>query len=205
MTERLTREQLNQLIAEVQRIADRQLDTIGLAQAREILRELNLPDDLLEEALLQIRRRQAAKQQQLLNRLVVGGVALFLAVAIGGYVYLERRKESLIANVRSQAAQVTLAQRPEQPVQVVMRPSEVVYRVTLVNAPVGQKLPMACDWVNPQGTVVHQNRYQTKQISTPLWNTRCRYRLSTADATGLWTVRMYVKDRLVSTTSFEVR
>jgi hypothetical protein len=63
---------------------------------------------------------------------------------------------------------------------------EVFYRVTLANAPFGQKLSLSCNWVDPNGNIVHQNNYQTKEIKTLIWNTFCRYTIGSSAPTGKW-------------------
>ncbi|MCS6959507.1 MAG: DUF3859 domain-containing protein [Pseudanabaenaceae cyanobacterium SKYGB_i_bin29] len=205
MAEYIDPQQLNQVIAEIQKISSQREGSITVDQAREILRDMNLPDELLEEAILQVKRREAQKSQTLVNFLVIVGALLVVGIGIGGTFLFRRGQEAAIANVSSQASRVTIGSNKDQAVQVVNRPNEVVYRVTLTNAPIGQKLPMGCDWLNPQGTVVHQNRYQTKEVNKSIWNTQCKYQLSTSDSPGIWRVKMYVKGREVSSSTFEVR
>lgn len=205
MAEYIDPQQLNQVIAEIQKISSQREGSITIDQAREILRDMNLPDELLEEAILQVKRREAQKSQTLVNLLVITGALVILGVGIGVPFLFRQGQKAAIAEVTSQASMLTISSKKDQAVQVVSRPNEVVYRVTLANAPIGQKLPMSCDWFNPQGTVVHQNRYQTKEINKSLWNTQCKYQLTTSDSPGTWRVTMYVKGREVSTTTFTVR
>ena len=63
MPENLTQEQFNQVIAEIQKISDQRGGSVTIDQAREILQEMNLPSELLEEALLQVKRKQAQAEQ----------------------------------------------------------------------------------------------------------------------------------------------
>jgi len=53
MERKLTQTQLEQIIAEVQRLSEQQEAELDLEQVRDILRELNLPPELLEEAMVQ--------------------------------------------------------------------------------------------------------------------------------------------------------
>lgn len=82
--------------------------------------------------------------------------------------------------------------------------SEVFYR-TLKDAPVGRKLSLSCDWIAPNDQVVHQNRYQTREIDKLLWNTYCRYKIFTTAPTGNWKVKMFLAGRPISDASFEVK
>ncbi|MFN9616127.1 MAG: DUF3859 domain-containing protein, partial [Dolichospermum sp.] len=64
MNQSLNQEQLNQIIAEVQTLQLRQEAELDQQQVREILQDLNLPPELLDEALIQIRRKQALQVQE---------------------------------------------------------------------------------------------------------------------------------------------
>ena len=82
---------------------------------------------------------------------------------------------------------------------------EVFYRVTLQDAPVGKKLSLGCDWINPNGEISHQNSYQTKQINKEVWPTYCRYQFNPSSPVGKWHVEMYLGDRSLSKTEFTVK
>ena len=58
MNQPLNQEQLNQIIAEVQTLQLRQESELNQQQIKEILQDLNLPPELLDEALIQIRRNK---------------------------------------------------------------------------------------------------------------------------------------------------
>lgn len=68
MTQRLTQEQLSQIVTEVEGLQVRREAELDQQQIREILQELNLPPELLDEALIQLNRRQALEVQQRRNR-----------------------------------------------------------------------------------------------------------------------------------------
>ncbi|MGB3420835.1 hypothetical protein [Dolichospermum sp. FACHB-1091] len=69
MNQSLNQEQLNQIIAEVQTVQLRQEAELDHQQVREILQDLNLPPELLDEALIQIRRKQALQVQERRHKL----------------------------------------------------------------------------------------------------------------------------------------
>ena len=83
--------------------------------------------------------------------------------------------------------------------------SEVWYRVTLTEAPIGSKLTVHCDWINPVGQVVHQNQYQTRVIDKKRWPTHARYRIGPESPVGTWTVRLSIEGRVLDTATLEVR
>ena len=82
---------------------------------------------------------------------------------------------------------------------------ELWYRVVLADAPIGTKLSLACDWIDPAGEVVHRNRYRTRAIERPTWPTHARLRLGPSSPTGTWTVRLSMDGRVLHATTFEVR
>ena len=205
MPENLTQEQFNQVIAEIQKISDQGGGSVTIDQAREILQEMNLPSELLQEALLQVKRKQAQAEQNRLNFIVVGGAILILTVAVIGTLFWQSQQSQVLEQVKSQSGKITLAVSKDKSVQVISPPNEIAYSVILENAPVGQTLSMGCNWSNPQGITAHQNRYQTKQITTVIWNTQCKYKLDSGAALGKWQVTMLINDRPLSTTTFEVK
>ncbi|MFO0140508.1 MAG: DUF3859 domain-containing protein, partial [Aphanizomenon sp.] len=83
MNQPLNQEQLNQIIAEVQTLQLRQESELNQQQIKEILQDLNLPPELLDEALIQIRRKQALEVQQSRNKLIGFVVATSVIIGIG--------------------------------------------------------------------------------------------------------------------------
>lgn len=81
---------------------------------------------------------------------------------------------------------------------------DVYYHVALANAPLATSLELACDWSDPSGRVVHQNRWRTQLIDRPLWPTQCHHRLAGATP-GPWKVTLSLEGRTLSTNSFEAR
>ncbi|MGK7877052.1 MAG: DUF3859 domain-containing protein [Xenococcaceae cyanobacterium] len=207
MEQRLTQAQLEQVVAEVQQLSQRQQAELDAEQVRDILRELNLPPEFLEEAMLQLRRREALAAQQRRNRWLLGSVVGSLALLVLGVTLFSQNQQQTLALVTAQRARLTRAQDDGGNLSTVSRQAngEVFYRVTLSNAPVGQKLSLSCNWIDPSRQIVHQNRYQTKEITTPVWNTFCRHTIGSAAPTGTWTVQAFLGDRLLSDTTFEVK
>ena len=207
MTDRLTESQLNQVIAEVQRLADRRQDQLAPDQVKEVLAELNLPPELLDEAMIQVQRRQALAQQKRRNRWLISGAAAIILTAIGGTLFRMQQHQQKLDRIVAQPARLTLTQDDGGDRRVIGRQAnpDLYYRVTLKDAPVGEKLALTCDWLDPSQQVVQQKRYETKEITTPTWPTYCRYALGAAAPAGTWKVRMLVGDRPISDATFEVK
>lgn len=207
MENRLTQTQLTQIVAEVERLSNLRQSELNSEEVKEILQELRLPPELLNEALIQLQRREALAQQQRRNRWIAGGLAAAAAGAIaltGFYIQQNRQaidrvsiQQNRITSVQDDGGNLTVISRQNNP--------EIFYRTTLKDAPIGKKLSLSCDWIDPTGQVVKQNRYQTREIDKPIWNTHCRYQIGTAAATGKWQVKMFVESRAIGSASFEVK
>lgn len=207
MTERLTPEQLNKVIVQAQRLQQDREKQLDPEQVQQILEELNLPPELLDEAITQVHRRQALEAERKRNKLIFGGIAAAMAVIIGSGIFFLKQKDATFANISAQQDRITKAQDDGGNLKVIERQSnaEVFYRVTLKDAPIGQRLNLACDWVNPSGQVVKENRYQTKDITTSVWDTHCKYIIDSGATPGNWKVQMSLDKRLLSDENFEVK
>jgi hypothetical protein len=206
MEQRLTETQLQQVVAEVQQLSLRHDAELDTAQVREILQELNLPPEFLEDAMVQLHRREALKVQQRRNRWIGGGVVVAIALLLIGMTVVTQKQQQMLSNVTVQRDRITLAQDDGGNLGTISRQAnnEVFYRVTLNNAPVGEKLALSCRWSDPRGQIVHQNRYQTKEITAPVWNTVCRHNIGAAAPIGTWKVQAFVEDRFLSDATFDV-
>lgn len=207
MENRLTPQQLTKLVGEVERLSQRHQDDLDRGQVQDILRELNLSPDLLDEAMIQLQRKDALVVQQLRNRWFVGGAIASVVVAIAAVTLFMQQQNQALARVAVQQSCVGLAQdRCGLPTALARQSSpEVFYNVRLNDAPVGKKLSLTCDWLAPGGQVVQQNRYETRQIDTPVWNTRCRHQLDPTAPTGNWQVRLLLNGRELSNNRFAVQ
>ncbi|MDJ0557061.1 MAG: transmembrane domain-containing protein [Microcoleaceae cyanobacterium MO_207.B10] len=208
--ERLTQAQFTQLVGEVERLSRSRDQELNRDQMQEILQELNLPTDLVDEAMMQLRRREALARQQKQNKLITVGVISGLAVVIvAGFLWFNRQQQILNnIYVNSEQSQLTLETNSGRRIITIIdskQNPEVFYRVTLQDAPVGKKLSLGCNWINPSSEITHQNRYQTRDINQEVWPTYCRYQFNPGLPTGKWQVEMYLGDRLLSQTEFTVK
>jgi hypothetical protein len=199
MERRLTPEQLKLVVAEVQELDQLRQQELDAKQVQEVLQELGMPSELLEDAVVQLHRRQALAAQQRRRRWLWGGCIATVAAIFIGY--------TLISKVVAQADRVTLAQDDGSSRQEIDRQGndQVFYRVTLADATVGQSLSLSCNWIDPSGQVAHQNRYRTKTITTPVWPTVCRNSIGPTTTLGTWQVQAFVGDRQISSAKFTIR
>jgi hypothetical protein len=207
MDNRLTQTQLAQIVAGVDQLSKSRETDLSREQVQQILQELNLPPDLLDEALGQINRKQALEVQKRRNRWILGGVMVVLLGAIAlTTVYLQSYKQA-IARVSSHQSRVSLNENKSDNITEINRQNnpKVYYAVTLQNAPIGQKLSLNCDWIDPAGQIAHQNRYSTRQIDKAIWPTFCYYQFNSGAIAGNWTVQMSIDGRILSKNTFVVK
>jgi hypothetical protein len=203
MEQRLTTQQLEQIVGEVGRLAHRKQAELDRSQVQEILQELNLPPELLDDAMIQVQRKEALSRARKRNLgIAIAGVTV-VAVMLVGTNLLFQNQAAKLTKIYVTQDRITLVQNGENLTKV-SKGVEITYRVTLSEAPIDQKLNLTCNWLDPQGQVSHANRYDTKNITTPIWNTTCRYQIPTDAMLGNWKVRILVGDRLLKQTSFEV-
>jgi len=111
------------------------------------------------------------------------------------------------SRVAGSEVRLTLAQDDGGNLAAVRRQDrpDVTLRVTLVGAPVGEELALACDWTDPSGQAARHNRYRTRAITSTLWPTHCHQLLGPDTAPGTWSVRMSLDDRQLALARFEVQ
>lgn len=128
-------------------------------------------------------------------------------ILAGVFSSCEHRVENPAAvEVTAATGQLALAEDSLTAITAVRRQSkpEVLYCVTLRDAPVGSRLALRCDWVDPAGNIVHQNHYSTHEIDKEIWPTHARCRIGPDSPLGTWTVRLCLDGRILHSTSFEV-
>jgi hypothetical protein len=209
MTNRLTETQLARVVAEVTRLEqlreDHQRQTLDRGQVNQILQELNLPTDLLDEAMAQLYRREALAQQRRRKMWIAASIiAALLAILVASSFFISRRNAAF-ARIAAEPGRITRASDDGGHLQTITRDGQdAVYHVVLREAPLGERLDLSCNWIDPSGRIFHQNRYQTRPTDKSVWPTACRCQIGTAAAKGAWRVEMSLGNRVVSATTFQV-
>jgi hypothetical protein len=205
MERRLTEEQMAKVVAEVTRLAQDREETLNREQVNEILRDLSLPTDLVDDAIAQLNRREALARGRRRNfRLTLAAVVMLIAGLVFGTFYFLRRERAFDRIVAS-SSRLTQATDNGGSLQSVTRSGdEVFYRVTLGDVPLGEELEMSCRWIDPQGQIFRQNRWQTRATDKAVWATSCRCQLGAATQPGVWKVEMSLGERVISATTFRV-
>ncbi len=202
MEKQLTQEQLGNVVAEVTRLAQQreetERETLDREQVALVLKELNLPVELLDDAMEQLRRREALEEERKKKRrLTIFAVAFFLIlIALGSIWYWTR--SATFDRITAGAANVA------RTTEVARDGQEAVYRVTLNDAPLGEKLTLNCNWYDPSGNLFSQNSYTTREVDKAVWPTSCKCQIGANAPKGTWKVEMKLGDRVLSSTTFEV-
>jgi heat shock protein HtpX len=137
------------------------------------------------------------KLQPLRRYWVPIALSLLLGSVTVGAVHLQQEQAGL-AGISVVQHRLTRSENGRETLTVIdpQETPQIFYSVKLDGAPLGQRLALTCDWVNPSHQVVRHNRYQTRRIDHAVWNTWCRYQFPADAAAGTWEVRMSLDDRL---------
>lgn len=201
-----TQTQLTQLVAEVGQLSKQREEELSSEQVRQILLQLNLSDDLLDEAIVQLNRRKALSRQQKRNWLIGGVIAVTLTGGIATTALLHQQYQQQIARVSVVQNRITLANSKINAGQIDRQNKpKVFYRVTLQDAPLGDRLSPTCEWIDPSGQTVLQSTYQTQPTEKSVWTTYCFYQLKANTPPGTWQVQMSLEGRSLSRQTFVVK
>ena len=163
--QRLTDEEFEEVVEEIAKEEASAGSGVSHDQAREALRELDLPASKLDEAAMKVRQRREAealqKSQKKRTLLIGAGVlAAVLTTVVGIGVW----KQAQAAKV----AQITAT----NPV-LTEEAGQLRLSATLMSAPTGESVPMTCAWHSADGALLHENAWQTKPVSHDAWETHC--------------------------------
>jgi hypothetical protein len=207
MQKRLTQKQVSQIVAEVERLSKRRQSEIELEELQQILNKLNLPDDLLDEAVMQVYRKQAIDKQKKRNSLIIGGVLAVSVSAIAATFFMQQQQQQALEDIDFSNSRVGFRPNDSVNLEEIYRKKtpEVFYNVTLEDAPVGKQVELGCNWVNPSREIEHQNSWKTETINTKLWDTHCRYKFNENVPPGNWMVQMTLGDEVKTSNRFVVK
>jgi hypothetical protein len=206
MKSQLTEKQWSQVVAEVTRLAQQREDEVTQREITEqVLQELNLPTDLIDDALKQVQYQEALARQRR-QRLWLGtaGAVLLLILVLGFWAWTSSRSAGL-ARINAESGRVTrTVDQGNNLSSIAADGQEVFYRVTLRDVPQGEQLNLSCDWIDPTGKIYRQSRWETRATNKAVWETHCRCQIGTAAPKGKWKVEMKLGEKVLSSTEFQV-
>ncbi len=204
---KIKKSELDLIIAEIERLSQQKEQEINRQELIEILQELSLPIDQLDEALLIIKKKQTANR----NKKKISFIFVLFFIGFIGYIAYEniswKNHQKALHNMIAIDGRITLEEDNKNNLEIINRQDSprLHFRVTFKNTPVGKPLLLGCDWINSQGQIIHQNRYQTRPVEKDIWHTRCRYRIGKTSIPGTWQVKMFSGDRLLRSQTFQVK
>lgn len=204
MKSQLSEKQWDQVVGEVTRLAQaRDDETSRRAITEQVLQDLQLPTDLIDDALQQVRYKEALAQQRRQRWwLSVAGAALLLVLVASLWIWSSNRSASL-ARIGADAGRMTRTDGNATST-VTADGQDTLYRVTLRNVPLGEQLNLSCNWIDPTGKVFHQSRWETRDTNKAVWETQCRCRIGKDAPKGNWRVEMKLGDRTINASDFKV-
>jgi hypothetical protein len=207
MERQLTPDQIKLVIAEVQELDLASRQEMTAAEVREILHELNLPGELLEDAMVQIDRRQALAAQKRRQRWILGGAIGVIIACATLYGIATFNQQQALNKITVQTSRIALSlQDRSNPTEIDRQTnSKVFYQLTLDQAPIGQSLSLSCNWIDPNGQIAHQNKFQTKTIATSVWQTHCQQAIGLDTVPGNWQVQAFLGTRTLGSSKFTLR
>jgi hypothetical protein len=78
-------------------------------------------------------------------------------------------------------------------------------RVTLEGVPIGERLPMRAQWIQPDGGVYHEINWHTKETLSSTCQTQGRSEIDPGAPAGVWQVKLYLGDRFIGSKPFNIR
>lgn len=207
MQKRLTPKQVSQIVAEVDRLSQQRQSEIEVEELQQILQELNLPDDLLDEAVMQVYRKQALDKQKQRNRWIIAGLVAVTLSTVAAIFFVQQQHESALERITGHNPRIGFRHNDSTTVEEInlQNSPEVFYNVTLEDAPVGKQLELGCNWLDPSRQIAHQSNWKTKTITNKIWNTHCRYKFNQNAPTGNWIVQMTLGDEVIISKNFIVK
>jgi hypothetical protein len=206
---RIDEADLPDVVEEAAHLAAARGKTLDRAHVGEVLKEVDLPADLVDEAhdrVLEKRQneRAAKRKRTLLVVLGVGGLLAIGAVAAGAMT-MRSEQAALAQSLVGQSARLSVGAKgaDASAFRAADRP-DIYFTVTLAGAPTGQSLDVRCDIRDPAGTVARQITYTTKTITTPVWDTHCHYALPSSASPGDWSIEMSALGKSIRRERFTV-
>ncbi|MER3435043.1 MAG: DUF3859 domain-containing protein [Leptolyngbya sp. ERB_1_1] len=202
----LTQAQFAQIAAEVDRLSQQDDVELDDEQVQQILQNLDLPDDLLEDAIAQLHQRRSRIQEQQRHRIVISTIAIMIFGLLTTMAVVYQKQQNRIAQIAAIQDSLT-SQKSAKPVTQFDRQkdSQIFYRVTLKNVPINDRLMIRCRWSDSTNQIVHQSRNQTQEITRSPWTTACSTPLTAQSQAGTWSVKMSVEERPISDQTFIVK
>ena len=147
-----------------------------------------------------VRELETTMQRKLRWTLILAGAGL-VATGVAAYALGRQRALEKITAVDSSLTSTEGTPETPPPWRITEAP-DLEFHVTLAHIPEGRSMDLTCDWIDPAGTVLHQNHWQTRPVDRDRWPTHCHHHFHAATTPGAWRVVLRHGDRALATAMF---
>jgi hypothetical protein len=204
MNPKIDRDELPEIVEETARLEEEDRALVATPEAKQILRELDLPDTRIDEARRVIAKRRQERRARQRRLFLVGALVLAGLATAGTFAWRTSARDQALARITVSQATLKLGADPLPQSLARSANPEVALAVVLEHAPQGAGIDLTCEWRAADGKVRHMNRWQTKSIDRDLFPTHCRRAFGAADPAGRWSVTMKQDGRELTTESFHL-
>lgn len=192
------------LVEEVSKLDSERQQMLDKSQVAKILDDLNLPSDLLNEALERLEYKKARERRQKAFKLNSTVVAI-AAVAIGiAYGYINATQVHQYDKISASDARITISADSAEALASVKPGGTIFVHTVLHNVPVHKQLPLHAKWFTPDGNLFHENDWQTRDTTSSTWDTHAKVVIPDGAPSGKWMVQISVAGREVISKIFNV-
>ena len=201
----LSQQDLQKIILQVSKLSEKKDQELDRQQVMQILDDLSLPSHLLDEAVAQISLRERKKKQGMKASLIALGLATVLGAGGLFFFVSSNQKQEQLSNITVSSARIS-GPKDNGADAATVHPdgSEIFLRLNLKNVPSNERLPMRADWIDPAGSIVKQNIWQTKLTTGSTWETHCRLLMPADAVNGKWKTRVFLSNKLLIEKDFQV-
>lgn len=205
MEQKLSEKEVVRLVAEVSKMDAERQQMLDKAQVAQILRDLDLSEDMLDEAMIRLEQSRAEEKRKK-SQMQIGMIGVVLAVVSLVTIFgVNMTHNNELAAITASQTRIASQSAPTADVNVVNAGGGMIEaHVTLQNVPQGQRIPMRAKWIDPTGVVFHENSWQTKPAQGSTWDTHAKCDITGGAAKGNWLVKFFVGDREVASKPFVV-
>jgi len=201
----LSEKELIRLVEEVSKLDLERKQMLDKSQVSQILKEMDLSDDLLDEAMVRLDEKRAVEKKKRIVFSVTAAVAAVAIIALSSTLWMSSNYAGQLAKVTAADTRITTEVQSSADLSVVTAGNGTIFaQVTLHDVPLGTRLPMRVEWIDPSGTVFRENTWQTKPTDKQTWQTHAKVDLPTSVAKGDWVAKFLLGDRIVATKTFVV-
>ena len=193
------------LVEEVSKLDSERQQMLDKSQVSKILNELNLPSELLDEALERLDAKKAKAKTT--NLAIIAGVVGLLIAGAAAFIVVTSATNTAneINSITASHAHMTLSANSAEALATVSPGGTVFVNTTLNNVPLNKKLHLHAKWFRPDGSIFHENDWYTRETTSSTWDTHAKTVIPSDAPSGKWMVQISTGGRELISKIFEVK